>query len=148
MSTAPVDSGDYVGKSGRNYKIERTLQEETFPPRRVCLATAADEKFILKYIHTVNFEDLRDLNHKLLGANHVRLPQDILPEKSMFVFEYFVGHLLRLAQDELPLGVTKRILKDALRGIAELHDRDIVHTDPGKRITAREALAHKWFEGV
>lgn len=46
----------------------------------------------------------------------------------MFVFEYFTGHLLRLAQNDLPLQVTKRILKDALRGLAELHNRDIVHT--------------------
>ncbi|GBF62393.1 hypothetical protein TMEN_4933 [Trichophyton mentagrophytes] len=47
----------------------------------------------------------------------------------MFVFEYFTGHLLRLAQNDLPLQVTKRILKDALRGLAELQNRNIVHTD-------------------
>ena len=46
----------------------------------------------------------------------------------MFVFQYFAGHLLRLVQKDLPLAVTKRILKDVLRGIAELHDQDIVHT--------------------
>ncbi|EFE35187.1 uncharacterized protein ARB_06144 [Trichophyton benhamiae CBS 112371] len=47
----------------------------------------------------------------------------------MFAFEYFTGHLLRLAQNDPPLQITKRILKDALRGLAELHSRDIVHTD-------------------
>lgn len=46
----------------------------------------------------------------------------------MFAFEYFTGHLLRLAQNDPPLQITKRILKDALRGLAELHSRDIVHT--------------------
>lgn len=46
----------------------------------------------------------------------------------MFVFQYFADHLLSLAQKDLPLAVTKQILKDALRGIAELHDQDIVHT--------------------
>lgn len=46
----------------------------------------------------------------------------------MFVFEHFTGHLLTLAQKNLPLTVVKRILKDALTGLAELHDRDIVHT--------------------
>lgn len=46
----------------------------------------------------------------------------------MFVFQYFDDHLLRLAQKDLPIVVTKRILKDALRGIAELHDLDVVHT--------------------
>ncbi|EFR00767.1 serine/threonine protein kinase [Nannizzia gypsea CBS 118893] len=129
VSTIPVGPEKYTGKSGRDYKIEKTLQEETFPPLRVCLATAGDQKFILKYIHPVNFEDLQDLNNRLLGATHVRIPQDVLPGRSMFVFEYFTGHLLRIAQYDLPLEMTKRILKDALRGLAELHDRDIVHTD-------------------
>lgn len=46
----------------------------------------------------------------------------------MFVFEHFTGHLLTLAQKDLLLVVVKRILKNALTGIAELHDRDIVHT--------------------
>ncbi|KAF4219226.1 hypothetical protein CNMCM6805_006963 [Aspergillus fumigatiaffinis] len=47
----------------------------------------------------------------------------------MFVFEYFADHLLHLAQKDLPLEVTKRILRGALRGIAELHEQDIVHID-------------------
>ena len=46
----------------------------------------------------------------------------------MFVFEYFADHLLHLAQMNLPPEVMKRILKDALRGLAELHDQDVVHT--------------------
>ncbi|EFW23283.1 conserved hypothetical protein [Coccidioides posadasii str. Silveira] len=50
------------------------------------------------------------------------------PQESIFVFEYFADHLLHLAQKDLPLEVTKRILRDALRGIVEFHDQDIVHT--------------------
>jgi serine/threonine protein kinase len=46
----------------------------------------------------------------------------------MFVFKYLTDNLLHLTQKDLSLEVTKRILKDALRGIAELHDQDIVHT--------------------
>lgn len=39
MSTSPVDS-DYIGQSGRIYKIKQVIQqEETNPPRRVYLAT-------------------------------------------------------------------------------------------------------------
>ncbi|OAL73020.1 serine/threonine protein kinase [Trichophyton violaceum] len=154
ISTAPINSGEYIGESGRSYKIEKTLQEETFPPRRVCLANAANDKFILKYIHPVNFSDLRELNRKLRDVSHVRLPQDILPEKSMFVFEYFTGHLLQLAQNDLPLQVTKRILKDALRGLAELHNKDIVHTlgdledaayiPPGSAMIGKQAGNEMW----
>ncbi|OJJ74559.1 hypothetical protein ASPBRDRAFT_668090 [Aspergillus brasiliensis CBS 101740] len=88
------------------------------------------QRFILKYIHAVNFEDLQDVNNRLYShASHVRLAQDIIPHKSMFVFEYFTGHLLRLAQLDLSLGTKKMLLKEALLGIAELHDKDIVHTD-------------------
>ncbi|OJD11577.1 hypothetical protein AJ78_07679 [Emergomyces pasteurianus Ep9510] len=85
---------------------------------------------VLKYIHTVNFGDLQETNNRLRGgANHVRLVQDTIPEKSMFVFEYYADHLLNLTQKDLPLKVKKEILKCALRGIAELHVHNIVHTD-------------------
>lgn len=91
----------------------------------------------MKYIHEVNFEDLQDVNRRLRNnTNHVRLPQDIIPDKSMFVFEYFTGHLLHLAQQDLSLGTRKKLLKEALRGIAEIHDRDIVHTG--------ELIYHEW----
>jgi serine/threonine protein kinase len=147
MPSALVDSKEYIGQSGCHYSIERVLQEETFPVRRVyfatqvnlmmprfdlpayCFLSASNQKFILKYVHEVNFKDLQDINNRLRGcANYVRLVNDIIPEKSMFVFQYFSDHLLRLIQKDLPLAATKQILKDALRGIAELHDQDIVHT--------------------
>lgn len=147
MSSAPVDSKGYIGQSGCHYIIEQVLQEETFPLRRVyfatqvnlitprfglpayCFLSVGNQKFILKYVHEVNFKDLQDINNRLRGgANHVRLVNDTIPEKSMFVFQYFADHLLHLVQKDLPLTATKRILKDALRGIAELHDQDIVHT--------------------
>jgi tRNA A-37 threonylcarbamoyl transferase component Bud32 len=84
---------------------------------------------MLKYIHETNFTDLQDIDNRLRGkASYVRLVKDTIPEKSMFVFRYFKGHLLRLAQKGLPIAVTKRMLKDVLREIAELHDQDIVHT--------------------
>jgi hypothetical protein len=46
----------------------------------------------------------------------------------MFVYKYLNGHLLSLAQKNLALQATKRILKYALQGLAALHDQDIVHT--------------------
>ncbi|EEH16178.1 serine/threonine protein kinase [Paracoccidioides brasiliensis Pb03] len=139
MSTALADSGEYIGQSGHSYRIERVLQEEKFHPRRVCLATVMYSRLpqcwrpkvhIEVYIHTVNYEDLQEIYNRLRGdANHVRLVQDTIPEKSMFVFEYYTDHLLNLAQKDLPLKVKKKILKHALCGIVELHDQDIVHTD-------------------
>ncbi|KAL3440890.1 kinase-like domain-containing protein [Aspergillus insuetus] len=96
---------------------------------RVKSASTGDDKFILKYIHPVNFQYLQEINNRLRGnANHVRLAVDTIPGKSMFVFEHFTSHLLTVAQKKLPLVVIKRILKDAVTGLAELHDQDIVHT--------------------
>ena len=112
--------------------LPRKLKPTTFswlPSDTYNFLSAGNRKFILKYIHPVNFEDLRGINNRLCGgASHVRLAQDAIPDKSMFVFEYFMDHLLHLTQKDLSLGAKKRVLKDALRGLAELHDHDIVHT--------------------
>lgn len=53
--------------------------------------------------------------------------EDTAPDQSIFVFKYLKENLLGLVQKDLPIAVTKRILKDALRGLAALHDKDIVH---------------------
>ncbi|PTU22458.1 hypothetical protein P175DRAFT_0430559 [Aspergillus ochraceoroseus IBT 24754] len=130
MATGSARTGPFIGQSGRSYNVERVLQEETDPPRQVYVATADNRAFVLKYIHAVNFDYLEAINSRLRGyASHVRLVEDTIPEKSMFVFEYFADHLLHLAQMDLPREMMKRVLRDTLRGIAELHDQDIVHTD-------------------
>ncbi|OOF93083.1 hypothetical protein ASPCADRAFT_8030 [Aspergillus carbonarius ITEM 5010] len=130
MASGPARTGPFISQSGRNYNIKRVLQEETDPPHQVYIATADNQTFVLKYIHPANFDDLNAVNNKLHGyTSHIRLAKDIIPERSMFVFEYFADHLLHLAQMNLPPEVMKRILKDALRGLAELHDQDVVHTD-------------------
>lgn len=69
------------------------------------------------------------VNNRLCGnASHVRLAVDTIPDKSMLVFEHFTDGLLTLAQKVLPLVMIKRILKNALTGLTEFHDQDIVHT--------------------
>lgn len=46
----------------------------------------------------------------------------------MFIYRYLSDHLLSFAQEDPDLPILKRVLKDALRGIAAMHDQDIVHT--------------------
>ncbi|KAH8425609.1 uncharacterized protein LDX57_003358 [Aspergillus melleus] len=136
MTTGPAWTGPFIGQTGRKYNIERVLREETCPPHHVYVATADNQTFVLKHIHAVNFDDLEAINNRLRSyASHIRLSEDTIPERSMFVFRYFADHLLHFAQMDLPLKVMKRILKRALRGIAELHEQDIVHT--GKLILSR-----------
>ena len=46
----------------------------------------------------------------------------------MFVYGYFADDLLSFARQDLPVLFRKRILRDRLRGLAALHERNIVHT--------------------
>jgi hypothetical protein len=48
--------------------------------------------------------------------------------RSMFVYRYHADHLLSFARQDLPVFVSKRILRDTLRGLAALHERNVVHT--------------------
>lgn len=64
----------------------------------------------------------------LRSCPHLRVSCDTISEQSTFVYKYLSDDLLSLTQKDLPLTLVKRILKDALRGLAALHDRDIVHT--------------------
>ncbi|KAL9119080.1 MAG: hypothetical protein Q9187_004366 [Circinaria calcarea] len=122
-------AGELVGKSGRRYLIERVLQEKVIPPHRVYLANAGNQKFILKDVSQSDFEYYQDMYHSLRSCPYLRLLQDTVPEQSMFVYNYFTDHLLSLAQNDLPIALTKRILKDTLRGLEALHDQNIVHAD-------------------
>ena len=90
-------------------------------------ARCGNQKFVIKNV-LVDFKYYRDMQ-RVLGSNrYLRLLQDTIPDRSMFVYKYLKDHLLSLAQKDLPLLLTKRILKDALRGLAELHHQNIVHT--------------------
>lgn len=128
---SPLNGLEFTGQSGTKYTVIKTLQEEKFPPRRVYLASDHQgEKAILKYIHEVNYSYLVDEIYGRLRNNthYIRFYKDVIPENSMFVFEHFTGHLLQLAQKRLPILTTKKILKEALLGIAELHNQEIIHT--------------------
>ncbi|KJF60499.1 serine/threonine protein kinase [Coccidioides immitis RS] len=117
------------GQSGRHYLIKKVLQEKELTRLRVYLAVSDEQQFVLKEVFQNDFHYYRNM-HKDLGSPYLRTLSDTIPEESLFVYKYFTDHLLRMApQTNLPLDITKRILRDALRGIAALHERDIVHTD-------------------
>ncbi|PSS07171.1 hypothetical protein M430DRAFT_23320 [Amorphotheca resinae ATCC 22711] len=124
---------ELVGQSGRHYHIERVLQEKEFPngisPLRVYIASAENQKFVLKNLFAEDINGCMDMYRSLRSCPYLRLSHDIIPEEATLVYHYFTDHLLSLAQKDLPLAVTKRILKDTLRGLAALHDQNIVHTD-------------------
>ncbi|OJD25306.1 CMGC protein kinase [Blastomyces percursus] len=116
------------GQSGRDFTVERVLQKKEGSPLGVYLATCANEKFILKDV--ADFEYLGDIYSKVDPCPYLRLPQDTVPSRSMYAYRFFTDEFLSLAANtDLPLATTKRILKDALRGLAALHEQNIVHND-------------------
>jgi serine/threonine protein kinase len=146
-NTMPPKAAGPVGQSGYSYSIERVLQEKGIPPRRVYLArhvllklncqttladscrpSAGNHKFILKDVSQSDFKYFQDMYRDLRSCPYLRLSQDTVPEQSMFVYKYFSDDLLRLVRKDLPIALTKRILKDTLRGLAALHDQNIIHT--------------------
>lgn len=81
-----------------------------------------------------DFKYNQNLQRALSGSRYLRLVQDTIPTCSLFVYPYFKDHLLDFAEKDLPLLLIKRILKDVLRGLAELHHQNIVHT--GNRVSS------------
>ncbi|KAL9624565.1 MAG: hypothetical protein Q9160_001229 [Pyrenula sp. 1 TL-2023] len=136
-----------VGQSGRAYAIDRVLQDKGAPFGRVCLAKYAPTprptakcangeikerqfKICVERGPKENYQ-LRLNIYNILGrrTQHVRLLEDTVEERATFVHKYFNDNLLALVQRGLPHPVTKKILKDVLRGLADLHEVDIVHND-------------------
>ena len=84
--------------------------------------------YIIKNVIPSDFGYYENMQQSLRGCQHVRQLHDTIPDLSMFVYRSFSDHLLRLVQANLSGKMTRRVLKDALRGLAELHERNIVHT--------------------
>ena len=74
-----------------------------------------------------DFDYYLKIYHSLPSCPYLRLLQDTIPEQCMFIYKYFTGDLSGLAQKNLPIASSKRILKDTLRCLAVLHDQNIVH---------------------
>jgi hypothetical protein len=52
---------------------------------------------------------------------------DTIPDHRIFVYQYLNDDFLSLVRYQIPVRARKEILKATLQGIADVHDRDIVH---------------------
>jgi serine/threonine protein kinase len=85
-------------------------------------------KYAIKNIFHTEFEYQLDLQTPLRGCPNLRVVIDTVPEHLLFVYNYCTNHLLKLAENEsLSDATRKRILRDTLVGIADLHERNILH---------------------
>lgn len=86
------------------------------------------KKYAIKNIFSTEFEYQLDLQAPLRGCPNLRVVIDTVPEHLLFVYNYCTTHLLKLAEkDNLSDASRKRILRDTLAGIADLHERNILH---------------------
>ncbi|ORY18338.1 kinase-like domain-containing protein [Clohesyomyces aquaticus] len=119
----------YGRPSGRRYLVERILQERPGPLGRVYLASGDSQQYVLKSVMQNDFTYFQYLYKDLQSSPYVRVADGAIPDKSMFAYKYFKDHLLAFAQEDVPVPLVKRLLRDSLRGIASLHGKNIVHTD-------------------
>lgn len=78
------------------------------------------------------------LQSPLLTCPNLRVLVDAVPQHHLFVYDYMAYDLLELGLRDSPAVVGKRILRDALTGLAALHRMGIVHANsssPSKRHT-------------
>ncbi|KAI9651647.1 MAG: hypothetical protein M1831_000550 [Alyxoria varia] len=120
---------ELIGSAGRRYLFEKLIYYRPHAGR-VWVASSGQEKFVLKNIPK---EILSGFNEsiwpRLRGVQYVRLPWDTIPGQRIHVYKYLTGDFLSLVGKRIPRLARKQILKAALRGLAALHDRDVVHLD-------------------
>ncbi|KFY43408.1 hypothetical protein V494_02007 [Pseudogymnoascus sp. VKM F-4513 (FW-928)] len=120
---------ELIGAAGRRYKFKELLQERQISGR-VWLATSGHDRFILKDIPEDIFSNFNErIRPQLHESLNIRLPLDTIPDQRIFVYKCLTDDFLSLVRKQISMQSRKRILRDSLRGIAELHDQGIVHLD-------------------
>ncbi|KAI1172995.1 kinase-like protein [Nemania sp. FL0916] len=86
-------------------------------------------QFILKDVIPGDFNYNLTLQKRVEHATNARTVVDTIPEQRIFVFPYLEKALLHVDTAALPSVAKKAIIRDALTGLADLHDQRIYHTD-------------------
>ena len=83
---------------------------------------------MLKDILPGDFEYILELQKLVDGSDHVRTLVDSIPDHHMFVYPFLDTNLQLVKTTAIAPSVKKSILRDALAGLADLHDKGIYHT--------------------
>ncbi|TQN68173.1 Serine/threonine-protein kinase MST20 [Colletotrichum shisoi] len=86
------------------------------------------QDFIVKDILPDDFEYQQRLQNSVASSPNVRTAIDHAAEQHLFIYPYLSHTLLQLSQRNPRQDTKKRILKAALMGLADLHDKRILHT--------------------
>ena len=74
------------------------------------------------------FEYQKSLQQPLVSCPNLRVVVDTIAEDETFVYDFLAGDLLEFSRRPLSVDTRKPIQRSALSGLAELHDRGILHT--------------------
>lgn len=83
---------------------------------------------MLKDILSGDFKYMLELQKLVEGSSHVRTLVDSIPDRHMFVYSFLDTNLQLVEPTAISPSVKKDILRDALTGLADLHDKGIYHT--------------------
>ncbi|KAI0968255.1 kinase-like protein [Xylaria arbuscula] len=113
------------------YVIDEVLSERSAAGRIWCVyrATHEGKQFILKDIIPGDFNYIISLQKHVEHSPRVRTAVDSIPERHMFIFPYLEKGLLHVDTGALSSVAKKAIIRNALAGLADLHDEHIIHTD-------------------
>ncbi|CAG8957119.1 hypothetical protein HYFRA_00009320 [Hymenoscyphus fraxineus] len=130
MAEEPLKPGATLcGQSGRIYTIQEVLAERRKPLLCVYRAGAEGKNFIVKNMIPGEYEYQQDLQKPLSSSPHLRTVIDGLPGPEIFIYPYLQTDFLQFSQKNLSDATRKAMLKSALAGLADMHDRNIIHTD-------------------
>ncbi|KAK0741435.1 kinase-like domain-containing protein [Schizothecium vesticola] len=128
----PLPMGTQIKSSlGKSYVIDGVLSERPAAGRLWCVyrATHEGKQFILKDIIPGDFDYVISLQKHVEHSPHVRTSVDSIPERDILVFPYLEKGLLHIDIATLSSVAKKAIIRDALAGLADMHDKHIIHTD-------------------
>ncbi|KAL4876478.1 kinase-like domain-containing protein [Aspergillus karnatakaensis] len=137
----PLPIGTKIkGDSGRVYTIEEILADRRKPLLCVYRARANGGSFIIKNMIPGDFEYQLDLQKRLATCPNVRSVVDTVPDLELFIYPFLAGDLLRLTQTSLTREARVHILRCALHGLADMHERDVLHNGKSPNIKANNIL--------
>ncbi|KAK4032420.1 kinase-like domain-containing protein [Parachaetomium inaequale] len=131
-SPQPLARGTQLtSPSGRCYTIDETIYQRSRGRLLCCLYRASHEKkqYLLKDMLPGDYEYILDLQRLVDGSAHVRTLVDTIPDCHMFVYPFLDTNLHQVQTTAIAPALKKIILRDALAGLADLHDKGIYHTD-------------------
>ncbi|KAF2966785.1 hypothetical protein GQX73_g6782 [Xylaria multiplex] len=119
----------FKGDSGRLYEIEEILSDRRNPLLCVYRARAGAVKYIVKNMIKGEFEYQMELQQLVSSSPNVRTVVDSNREHEIFIYPFLIGDLLHFSQRKLAIEARRDILRSALSGLVDLHERDILHND-------------------